>query len=149
MLRGKVTAAIADSYPYGNFVIIETPRSFLPQEIIQRLNIPEDRSLYLLYAHMQSSPQVALGEEVSACQLLGQVGKTGNTDAPHLHLETRLGMPGAVFTVMAAFTESATLEQEANYRLWRISGKYNHFDPMALLDPSHPSPTLTPDVKKP
>ena len=40
-----------------------------------------------LYGHLQSDLKVALGDQVAAGQPLGQVGMTGNTTGPHLHLE--------------------------------------------------------------
>jgi murein DD-endopeptidase MepM/ murein hydrolase activator NlpD len=76
---------------------------------------------------------VVLGETVEACQPLGEVGMSGNTDIPHLHLETRLGPAGTVFESMRFYSTSATIEEMENYVLWRTSGVYRHFDPMILL----------------
>jgi murein DD-endopeptidase MepM/ murein hydrolase activator NlpD len=42
------------------------------------------------YAH-QSRRTVSLGQEVTAGQVIGAVGATGNTTGPHLHLEVRVG----------------------------------------------------------
>lgn len=144
VLSGRVAASIADSFPFGNLVILETPRAALTQDLIERLKIPADRSLYLLFAHLQAAPLVSLGQEVAACQIVGYVGASGNTSAPHLHLETRLGPPGISFEVFSAFTENVTPQEAANYRRWRVGGEFVHFDPMKLLDPQHPSPTVTP-----
>ena len=120
----------------------------MPDDLAVRLKVSDGQSLYLLYAHLQDGLSVSLGDEVPACGSLGRVGKTGNTNAPHLHLETRLGPSGAMFNVMSAFVENATLEEEANYRRWRVGGEFVHFDPMRLLDPQHPSPTVTPRPTK-
>jgi hypothetical protein len=38
-----------------------------------------------LYAHLDPSLQVAVGQQVTQGQALGQVGMTGNTTGPHLH----------------------------------------------------------------
>jgi murein DD-endopeptidase MepM/ murein hydrolase activator NlpD len=133
VLAGRVSASLADTYPYGNLVIIETPYEDLPQALIEGLKIGTGKSLYHLYAHLQSEPLVNLGDEVSACQLLGAVGRSGNAEVAHLHFETRLGPPGASFTCMSRFVEGATAEEKANYVLWRTSGLYRHFDPMTLL----------------
>jgi murein DD-endopeptidase MepM/ murein hydrolase activator NlpD len=133
VLKGWVSAALADTYPLGNLVIVETQREILPQALVEALDIPADRSLYLLYAHLDEPPLVNPGDEVAACQLLGAVGRSGNTLVAHLHLETRLGPPGATFNGLSRFTDSATEEERANYNLWRISGVFRHFDPMSLL----------------
>lgn len=137
VLPGRVASAVADSFPYGNFVIIETQRESLPDEIIERLKIPEGKSLYLAYVHLLDAPLVSLGQEVVGCQQLGAVGATGNTAAPHLHLEARLGPTGGQFPVMKAFVTGVTVEEKQNYILWRTSGLYNHFDPMLLLGPAY------------
>jgi peptidase M23-like protein len=43
---------------------------------------------YAMYAHMMTgSVRVHEGQHVQAGQLLGQVGNTGNSDAPHLHFQ--------------------------------------------------------------
>jgi murein DD-endopeptidase MepM/ murein hydrolase activator NlpD len=143
VLPGKVAAAISDSFPYGNVVIVETPFEYIPHALIQTIGFTPDQSLYVLYAHMQEMPMVKLGQAVISCQPVGRVGATGNTLAPHLHLETRHGPAGAYFTVMSAFLEGTTPEQRANYKRWRTGGEFLHFDPMLLLAPET-TPTLTP-----
>jgi len=133
VLPGVVAAAISESFPYGNFVIIETPFTDVPSETREQLEIKEGESLYLLYAHMEDSPLVNLGDRVAACQLLGSVGKSGNAGIPHLHLEARTGPSGAVFEAMAYYTTRTTEEERSNYELWRTSGEFVHFDPMLLF----------------
>jgi murein DD-endopeptidase MepM/ murein hydrolase activator NlpD len=134
VLAGRVAMALEDTFPYGNVVIVETARQDLPEDLLQALDFPEGQSLYLLYAHLkEDSLQVQVNDPVSACLPLGAVGRTGNTEAFHLHLETRFGPPGLTLTGMSAFTDAASDEEKSNYRMWRISGKYRHFDPMPLL----------------
>jgi murein DD-endopeptidase MepM/ murein hydrolase activator NlpD len=41
------------------------------------------------YAH-QSSRKVRVGERITAGQLIGRIGATGNVNGPHLHLEVRM-----------------------------------------------------------
>lgn len=133
ILPGVVAAAIHDLYPYGNMVMVETSLDILPTAILGLLDFQPDESLYVLYAHMDSSPSVSIGDIVETCQPLGEVGMTGNTELPHLHLETRLGPAGSVFESMRYYDTRATLEELATYELWRTSGVYRHFDPMILL----------------
>jgi murein DD-endopeptidase MepM/ murein hydrolase activator NlpD len=134
VLPGRVAAAITNSFPYGNFVIIETPFNDLSPEIVSQINITPDKSLYLLYAHMQEPPMVRLEQEIIGCQPVGRVGATGNTLAPHLHLETRIGQPRGTFPVMSAFLFGTTPEERNEYKRWRTSGEFVHFNPMLLLD---------------
>jgi murein DD-endopeptidase MepM/ murein hydrolase activator NlpD len=133
ILAGKVASVLDDHYPYGNMVIIETEREELPDSLVEELEIADGSSLYLLYAHLDQPPSVELSERVGACQRLGEVGMSGNTDIPHLHIETRLGPPGQVFDSMRYYDTRATLEELAAYELWRVSGVFEHFDPMILL----------------
>jgi murein DD-endopeptidase MepM/ murein hydrolase activator NlpD len=44
--------------------------------------------VFTMYAHL-SEVDVQIGEEIKIGQLIGQVGTTGKSSAPHLHLETR------------------------------------------------------------
>lgn len=133
VLPGVVVASLEDCNPYGNFVIIETPRAWLTWEIIKYLNISLGQSLYLLYAHLDKAPLVKIGDRVEACQQIGEVGMSGFTEIPHLHLETRLGPGGKRFEVMRFYDTRATQEEMDNYVLWRTSGLFQHFDPMILL----------------
>jgi murein DD-endopeptidase MepM/ murein hydrolase activator NlpD len=133
VLAGRVAAALTDTYPYGNMVMIETPYEDLPPSLVQALKIAEGQSIYLVYAHLLSAPLVSLGDEVSACQLIGAVGRSGNAEVAHLHFEARRGPRGGSFSCMSRFVEEATAEEKANYNLWRVSGVYRHFDPMLLL----------------
>jgi murein DD-endopeptidase MepM/ murein hydrolase activator NlpD len=134
VMYGTVAAAVHDSFPFGNLVIVETPYWHLPPALIEELGMAPDESLYHLYAHLQEDLRVELGQKVSSCQVVGTVGASGNTEAPHLHLETRIGPAGAVFPVMNAFSLGVTPEERANYVLWRTSMVFRHFDPMSLMN---------------
>ena len=133
VLSGKVASVLNDKFPYGNMVMVETAREDLPEPLLTILEFPEGDSLYLLYAHMNLPPLVKIGERVEACQQLGEVGMSGNTDIPHLHLETRFGPAGTVFESMLFYSTRATQAEMDNYVLWRTSGVFQHFDPMRLL----------------
>jgi murein DD-endopeptidase MepM/ murein hydrolase activator NlpD len=133
ILKGQVAAAIVDSFPYGNMLIVETPGAALPAALASQIQIAAGESLYVLYAHMERPPALRLGDNVDACQSLGTVGKSGNAGGAHLHLETRLGPSGTQLTSMGYYKAWASEEQRANYLLWRTSGTYRHFDPMTVL----------------
>lgn len=135
VFAGRVAAAIADSFPYGNLVIIETALSDLPVRLVDKLGMKSGESVYSLYAHLESTPQLGLGERVAACQPLGAVGKSGNAGVPHLHLEMRIGPAARRFASMAYYSTETTQDERDNYELWRMSGEFRHFDPMLVLRP--------------
>ena len=130
---GRVVTAVQDSFPYGSFVIVETPSQDLPLELREQLDLDDTQSLYLLYAHMLEEPRVSPGDRIPACEILGSVGESGNSDIPHLHLEARIGPAGAVITGMAYYHTQTTEEERANYEMWRTGGDFNHFDPMIIF----------------
>lgn len=136
VLTGYVAAVVADRFPYGNMLIVETPPEFLPAGLMESLKILPGESLYSLYAHLENPPQVNLGELVTACQEVGGVGQSGNAGVPHLHLEMRLGPSGETFSSLAYYDLHATQEEKDNYLDWRTSGIFRHFDPMLVLNAS-------------
>jgi murein DD-endopeptidase MepM/ murein hydrolase activator NlpD len=135
LMAGRVVAVVIDQPPYGNMVIIETPHSFLPPEVISQFEISQGSSIFTLYAHFKNKPFVVLGEQVSCGQHLGEVGTTGyNIVNPHLHIETRIGPSESKFEEGMAYYDTRTTEAErSNYELWRTSGVFRHFDPVALI----------------
>ena len=130
---GRVAVVVLDKYPYGNMVIVETTKDELPIWLVEKLQIAAGESLYLLYAHMDQSPLQQPGESVEVCQPLGEVGKSGDFNVEHLHLEARVGPEGTAFNGMAYYHTNTTAEERENYELWRTSGVYRHFDPMVLF----------------
>jgi murein DD-endopeptidase MepM/ murein hydrolase activator NlpD len=144
ILPGAAASVLDGNYPYGNMVIIESTTSDLPEDLLARLDLPEGQSLYVLYAHLDQPPMIDLGDRVVACQALGVVGMSGNTDIPHLHIETRLGPSGQVFESMRYYDTRATLEELHTYELWRTSGTFQHFDPMVVFG-DEPAVKQTPE----
>lgn len=156
-LSGTVVMALNDRFPYGNAVLIATALDELPAgftallpEPPQATAVPDPRltcpsfnipvewntapsMLYILYAHMQSAPTVRPGDSVTCGQTLGTVGNSGNAINPHLHFEVRLGPANASFDSMAHYDASASADEMANYCTWRISGWFQHLDPLPLL----------------
>jgi murein DD-endopeptidase MepM/ murein hydrolase activator NlpD len=144
VLAGKVAVVLTGQYPYGNMVIVESAAGDLPAGLAGEIEIPAGQSLYILYAHLDQPPVVSLGDLVPACQPLGVVGMSGNTDIPHLHLETRWGPPGEIFESMRFYDTRATQAEMDAYVLWRTSGIFQHFNPLHLLAPEAvPAPTST------
>jgi murein DD-endopeptidase MepM/ murein hydrolase activator NlpD len=158
VLDGKVAAASFSSYPYGNFVIIETGWDQLPPGIQGKLAAPSPPtpepqairltcpsfldfggfpeghpSLYLLYAHMQEPSPLAVGDTVMSGEPIGKVGTSGASVNPHLHLETRAGPPGATFTEMAHYDAAVSELARKSYCTWRVSGEFELFNPMDIL----------------
>jgi murein DD-endopeptidase MepM/ murein hydrolase activator NlpD len=133
VFAGYVAGIVVDRYPYGNMIMVESRPGQLPEGLGEAIGIQAGESLYVLYAHMQTPPNLQLGEEVSSCQLLDTVGKSGNAGVAHLHLEARLGPVDSRFGSMAYYIESASLEERQTYVLWRTSGVYRHLDPMILF----------------
>jgi murein DD-endopeptidase MepM/ murein hydrolase activator NlpD len=143
VLAGQVASVLTGQYPYGNMVMIETNEDQIPALLGEQYDIPAGQSLYILYAHLDQPPQVSLGDPVTPCQPLAVVGMSGNTDIPHLHIETRWGPPGQVFESMRFYDTRATQAEMDAYVLWRTSGVFQHFDPLYLLAPQA-LPTATP-----
>lgn len=157
VLSGKVVLVITDRFPYGNAVMVETGIPDIPIDFLSALptpaptperkaalSCPEDipnptmdetqRSLYLLYAHLQDPPTLKTGDLVSCGGKIGSIGSSGNALNPHLHLEARLGLSGQGFPSMAHYDSRATPEEMHAYCLWRISGIFQLVDPHTILD---------------
>lgn len=159
VIAGVVTLTLEDTWPYGYVIIIETPLEDLPSEWLPGLKIPEpiatvvpgvsaltlppitatpawndaSRSLYVLYAHLNEPPMHKRGDVITCGELLGVVGNTGRSSAPHLHVELRVGPADLSMTSMEHYDNGATDEEMFNYYTWRVSGLFQVFDTMNLL----------------
>jgi hypothetical protein len=150
---------IFDRFPFGNGVVIETPLDALPEEWWQPAGIPTPaptlaprsaltcpsgpdpeiadpnrRALYILYAHLQEAPTLALEEPVGCGQQLGRVGDTGNALNPHLHFEARVAPAGIRMAGMAHYHASVSVEEMRAYCLWSVSDLFQLVDPQRVLN---------------
>jgi murein DD-endopeptidase MepM/ murein hydrolase activator NlpD len=159
-LSGRIAAVIHDRPPYGNAVIIETALSSIPADELASMNLillptpsaidgrltcptpdssilqnyqSDQQSLYLLYAHLNVPVEFAVGDEVTCGQTIGEVGTTGNSVNPHLHVELRLGPASATFASISHYNNQATVEEMSSYCTWRVSGMFQAFNPMFLF----------------
>jgi len=160
VLTGTIVAVMQEKYVYGNALIIETPLEQIPESWLEQIQLPalsptitpdsrltcpvvennsydlfdvHKRSIYILYAHLNQPPSVRIGDKIQCGQLIGEVGNSGKSTNPHLHVETRIGPSGATFAGMAHYDNRANSEEMHNYCVWRVSNLFQMFDPMRLL----------------
>jgi len=158
IVDGVVAGIVVDRFPYGNAVLVETPLDRLPSEWLAALQIPtpaplrtehasltcpptnfsleslpESRSLYLLYAHLKDPVKLNVGQTVTCGNPVGVIGNSGNSLNPHLHIELRVGPSNTQFESISHYNSSASVEEMANYCLWRVSEVFQLLDPMRLL----------------
>lgn len=158
VLGGHVTTIINDRFPYGYAIIVETPLDQVPLEWLDTIQIPTpaptmephpsltcpeienpqvwnsaQRSLYLMYAHLEEPFTLQTGDQVTCGQRLNTIGNSGNSLNPHLHLEVRVGPAEAAFESIAHYTGSASPQEMQNYCIWRVSEIFQLIDPMQLF----------------
>ncbi len=80
------------NYGFGNLVIVRYEFNALPVRARTALSARgyQNGYAYVFYAHLQDI-FVNAGARVTAGQQIGTLGNSGNSTAPHLHLEVRLG----------------------------------------------------------
>lgn len=154
VLPGKVASLIADREPYGNMVMIETPLEDLPDWLRDVIPLPAEAdvqpagllcdpfpprdsmdslSLYTVYAHLRDTPQLRPDQTVGCGEQIGAVGTTGRSVNAHLHLEMRSGPSGTRFASMAHYDNSTSEQERLNYCIWRVSGRFQSFDPLLVI----------------
>ena len=155
ILPGTVAATITTTDPYGNMILIETPLKDIAPNLLSKFKLPThaattplntrlgcspvkpldswnetDKSLYILYAHMNKPSSLAIGSPVQTGEQIGEVGNTGMSSGPHLHLEMRIGPGDVRFTRMGHYARTTTTEERQNYCTWRVSGIFDLFNPL-------------------
>lgn len=136
VLKGKVASVLENEIPYGNMIMVESRYQDIPGKVASALGVTDSDSLYVLYAHMGARSTLNIGDSAACGQVLGEVGNTpkGWSSDPHLHLEARVGPPGAVFDGMVYYDTRAKPEEMANYERWRMSGEFVLVDPLMMLE---------------
>ena len=82
--KGKVVAVVNDipETPAGGFPKNPTAQTAGGNHVV----VDMGSGRYAFYAHLQpGSAMVKVGQRVTVGQVLGRLGNSGNTDAPHLH----------------------------------------------------------------
>jgi murein DD-endopeptidase MepM/ murein hydrolase activator NlpD len=78
---------VRDGYPEpeaGEAPFLDGPEDYSGNSVVVQVG----EGVYAFYAHLQpGSVAVAIGDTVSVGQLLGTLGNSGNSTAPHLHFE--------------------------------------------------------------
>lgn len=161
VLTGEITTVIDDRFPYGYAILVETPLDQVPPKWLASIQIPtpaptqeshpsltcpktenlpiwdsDQRSLYLMYAHLNEPITLQVGDQVVCGQRLNTIGNSGNSLNPHLHLEARVGPAGADFSSIAHYTGSASSQEMQNYCIWRVSETFQLIDPMLFFSQS-------------
>ena len=157
---GIVRSAITNRPPYGNMIMIETPLGSLPDfladylqglyagsglpyytnlscpkiQLKEKVENSKPLSLYVLYAHLFSPPTVQIDDLIDSGEEIGEVGNSGYSGNPHLHLEFRIGPSGYNFSNMAHYENAATQDEIYNYCLWRVSGFFYQIDPVSIIE---------------
>jgi hypothetical protein len=89
---GGVLTDPAWGFGYGNFVVVRYSHDLLPESTRDRLRVRglEGAHVYVLYGHLLEY-SVHEQQSLAPRQQFARCGNTGNSEAPHLHLEVRAG----------------------------------------------------------
>ncbi|MFQ4141942.1 M23 family metallopeptidase [Chlorogloeopsis sp. ULAP02] len=115
---------IPPSLPDPSTITLE---NLLGNHVILRLS----PNVFALYAHLQkNSVTVKSGERVRRGQVLGKLGNTGNSSAPHLHLHlmsgSSLGSDGLPY-VINRFSVAGQIPAEATDAFYELKGDWRKY----------------------
>ena len=100
---------VRDGYPEpeaGEAPFLDGPQDYSGNSVVVQV----DEGVYAFYAHLRpGSVAVAIGDTVSVGQLLGTLGNSGNSTAPHLHFELMDGPNVLIANSLPFVIDSYTL----------------------------------------
>ena len=88
------------NYGYGNEMIVEYQYDNQPPEVQKQLNenygLKSGQSLYVQYAHLEHGSLTEAGTEIKAGTQIAEVGNSGVSTGPHVHLAAKVGDSGLI-----------------------------------------------------
>src|SRR5690606_5242583 len=99
--------------------LIDTPGNYVILKVSQN-----GKNYYVLYAHLQpGSIRVKAGDKVKQGQVIGNLGNTGNSSAPHLHMHVTTGndplkSDGVPFVFEKMILQGKAKTIDDDYGLW-------------------------------
>lgn len=95
--KGKVVQSLKDpetvkdsNKGLGNLVVVEYKYDDIPAA--QRPTwLKSGESVYIRYSHLSDKDRISIGTDVEQGTMIGRVGSTGQSNGPHIHLETKSG----------------------------------------------------------
>jgi murein DD-endopeptidase MepM/ murein hydrolase activator NlpD len=135
---GKGTVvAVGEGSLSGFIIIVEYKYEDLPPSVASSLGLKPGQSLFVQYQHMAGKSPIAPGDIVSAGQVIGTMGGTGdNSSGPHLHVEIRVGESGSLGQ------DGYFYPTEESPNPWGSSATYQNWKALSTIDPKWLWPDL-------
>jgi murein DD-endopeptidase MepM/ murein hydrolase activator NlpD len=135
---GKGTViAVGEEPLLGFFIIVEYKYEDLPPSVASSLGLEPGQSLFVQYQHMSGKSPMAPGDTVSSGKVIGQMGDSGRSGGPHLHVEVRVGKSGSLgdggsYYPPEEINETTT---EAQKNPWKYSSTAKSWGALSTIDP--------------